>query len=77
MSGSIETIIAEAVRLPPEQRLTVAHRILSSVEPEPSTETDALWEDEIRDRIARYDAGQMQSIPATEVFSDLDRRLRQ
>jgi len=77
MSESVEMIIAEAVRLPPDQRLTLAHRILSSIEPEPSTDTDAAWDKEIRERIARYDGGQVQSIPAVEVFAELDRRLRQ
>jgi putative addiction module component (TIGR02574 family) len=76
MNGPVETIVAEAVQLPPDQRLTVAHRILSSVEPEPSPETDQAWDGEIRDRIARYDAGGVQVIPATEVFAELDRRLR-
>jgi hypothetical protein len=76
MSGSVEAIIAEAVQLPADQRLTLAHRILSSVEPEPSAATDAVWDREIRDRIARYDTVGAQSIPATEVFAELDRRLR-
>lgn len=76
MSESVETIVAEAVRLPPDQRLTLAHKILSSVEPEPSPETDAAWDREIRERIARYDAGEVQAIPAAEVFAELDRRLQ-
>jgi putative addiction module component (TIGR02574 family) len=76
MNGSVETIVAEAVQLPPDQRLTLAHRILSSVEPERSPETDMAWEREIRERIACYDAGGAPGIPAAEVFAELDRRLR-
>jgi len=76
MNGSVETIVAEAVQLPPDQRLTLAHRILSSVEPDHSTETDAAWDVEIGRRIARYDAGGVQTIPAAEVFAEVDRRLR-
>jgi putative addiction module component (TIGR02574 family) len=77
MSEAVDTIIAEAVRLPPDQRLTLVHRILTSVEPEESTETEAAWDKEIRERIARFDAGEVRSIPAGEVFAELDRRLRQ
>ena len=77
MSEAVDTIIAEAVRLPPDQRLTLAHRILTSVEPKESTETEAAWDKEIRERIARFDAGEVRSIPAVEVFAELDRRLRQ
>lgn len=71
----METLIAEAVQLPPDQRLTLANKILSSVEPEVSAETEAAWDLEIRDRIARYDAGGVKSVPASEVFAELDRRL--
>jgi putative addiction module component (TIGR02574 family) len=77
MSETVDAIIAEAVRLPPDQRLTLAHRILTSVEPEESTEAEAAWDKEIRERIGRYDAGEVRSIPAVEVFAELDRRLRQ
>lgn len=77
MNGPMETLISEVMQLPPDQRLTLAHRILSSVEPEESTEIDAAWDREIRERIARYDAGGVRSIPASEVFGELDRRLRQ
>ena len=76
MSKAVESIVAEAVRLPPDQRLTLAHKILSSVEPEPHVETDAAWEQEIRQRIARYDAGEVRGIPASEVFDQLDQRLK-
>ena len=76
MNGAVETIVAEAVQLPPDQRLTLAHRILSSVEPDRSTETDAAWDAEIGGRIARYDAGGVETIPAAEVFAEVDRRLR-
>ena len=76
MSELIDAMVAEAVRLPPDQRLTLAHRILSSVEEERSSETDATWDIEIRERIARYDAGQVAGLPAVEVFAELDCRLR-
>ena len=76
MAGSIETLVSEAMQLPPDQRLTLAHRILSSVEPVVSNEIDAAWDTEIRKRIARYDAGEVGGIPAAEVFAEIDRRLR-
>jgi putative addiction module component (TIGR02574 family) len=76
VTGSVDNIIAEAIQLPPDQRLTVAHRLLSSVEPEPTDEIEAVWEAEIQDRIARYDAGAVRSIPAAEVFLELDRHLQ-
>ena len=76
MAGLIDTLVSEAMHLPPDQRLTLAHRILSSVEPAASFEIDMAWDSEIRERIARYDAGGVRSIPAAEVFAEVDRRLR-
>jgi putative addiction module component (TIGR02574 family) len=75
MNGTVENLVAEAISLPPDQRLTLAHRILSSVEPTASPEIEAAWDDAIRERIARYDAGEVRSIPAAEVFAEVDRRL--
>jgi putative addiction module component (TIGR02574 family) len=71
----VETLAKEAMQLPPDQRLTLAHKILSSVEPAGSPELEALWDTEIRARIARYDSGETQGMPASEVFAELDRRL--
>jgi putative addiction module component (TIGR02574 family) len=76
MSTSVEAIAADAVRLPPDQRLTLAHRILSSVEPIGSGEVEAAWDVEIRRRIAAHDAGTVAAVSGAEVFAELDRRLR-
>ena len=76
MAGLIDTLISEAMHLPPDQRLTIAHRMLSSVEPAVSPEIDAAWDAEIRERMARYDAGGVRTIPAAEVFAEADRLLR-
>jgi putative addiction module component (TIGR02574 family) len=76
MSESVDAIVAEAARLPADQRLTLAHKILTSLEPEPSSKTDAAWDREICERMARYDTGQVQAILASEVFAELDRRLQ-
>jgi len=72
MSGSLDTIIADASQLPTDQRLTLVARILSSMEPEGSSSTDSAWDLEIRERIARYDSGERESISASKVFSDID-----
>ena len=60
------------MQLPKDQRLTLAHRLLSSVEPTPNPEIEAAWDTEIRERIGRYDAGKSTVIPATQVFIELD-----
>jgi len=74
MAASLENIASEALLLPKDQRLTLAHRILASMEPPPEPGADEAWDFEIRERIKRYDAGLSKGIPAAEVFSDLDKK---
>jgi putative addiction module component (TIGR02574 family) len=73
---SIENIEAEALLLPKDQRLTLAHRILSSVEPEAEAGAEAAWDTEIRERIRRYDAGLSSVVSGDEVFAKLDKKLK-
>jgi hypothetical protein len=68
---SLENTASEALPLPKDQRFTLAHRILSSVEPE----VEGAWDVEIRERLKRYDAGQMVGVPGREVFAELDKKL--
>ena len=76
MSKTLETLAAEAIDLPSDQRFALAHRILASVEPERSQEVDAAWDAEIRERIQRLDRGDARLVPASEAFAEVYRRLR-
>jgi putative addiction module component (TIGR02574 family) len=72
---SLEDIESEALLLPRDQRFTLAHRILSSVEPDMKAEAEAAWDMEIRERIRKYDAGLTSGVPGQEVFAELDKKL--
>jgi len=76
MSKTLESLASEAMDLPSDQRFALAHRILTSVEPEVSPEVDAAWDAEIRDRIQRLDRGGARLVPASEAFAEVERRLR-
>jgi hypothetical protein len=75
--NSINQILQDAIHLPEDQRLTLANRLLMLSEPHASEDVRHAWDTAIKDRIARYDRGEIGSRPASEVFSDLDRRLNQ
>lgn len=74
MNTRIETITSDALTLPEDQRLTLAHRILASVEPTRDRRIEAAWDGEIRERIRRFDAGESVGVPATLVFDELDKK---
>jgi hypothetical protein len=73
---SLEVIASEAWLLPKDQRFTLAHRILSSVEPRAEPDAEAAWDAEIRERISRFDAGLTSSVAGREVFAELDKKLK-
>ena len=75
--NSINQILQDAILLPEDQRLTLANRILMLNEPNASEDVSSAWDTTIKDRIARYDRGEINSRSACEVFADLDRRLNQ
>ena len=74
---SLEHIASEALLLPKDQRFTLAHRILASVEPEMDAGVEAAWDSEIRERIEKYDADRTVAVSGQEVFAELDKKLKQ
>lgn len=73
--SKVDDILKEAVCLPEDQRLSLAHRLLAVGEPAASADIDEAWDVAIRERIARYDRGEATARPAADVLADLDRRL--
>ncbi len=73
---SINHILQEAANLPEDQRLTLAHKILLVGEPRFSQSVEDTWDTEIRDRIARYDRGEISVRQASEVFASIDRQFK-
>ena len=73
MATTFDVLAQDALVLPPDQRVALAHRLLSSVEPDLDPDAEAAWEREIARRIAESDAGDVTPIPAAEVFARLRR----
>lgn len=76
MSRSLEHITSEALRLPNDERLTLAQRILASIEPSLEVGADAAWDMAIRERIKSYDGGNSAGVPVADVFTELDKKLK-
>lgn len=73
MAATFDALAQEALVLPADQRIALAHHLLSSVEVDPDPDAETRWEQEIAQRIARSDAGETVAVPATEVFARLQR----
>jgi putative addiction module component (TIGR02574 family) len=71
MNTTLESIACEALELPPDQRVTLAHRLLTSVDLAPEIGAAEAWQQEIERRIRNYDQGLSKTIPAAEAFARL------
>ena len=56
-------------RVPREERERLVDELLESLNEPASTELDAAWAAEIERRLAAYDRGEVQALPAEEVFA--------
>lgn len=75
MSELAEKLIEQALGLPPNRRAAFAERLLSSLDPQLS-EIDLLWAKEAEDRLDAYERGEIEAIPAEEVFNAIKNRNR-
>ena len=71
MPATLDAVARDALVLTRDERLILARQLLVSVEPDVDEETETAWEEEIGQRIHRFDAGISQTIPASDVFARL------
>ena len=68
MSLTAEALTAQAVQLPPEERMAVVERILDSLDV-PDASLDALWAKEADDRLAAWRRGEVRAVALSEVIA--------
>lgn len=72
MSASAETLLRQALELPPNDRAALVEGLISSLD-KPDPELDGLWLKEAESRMAAYRTGELGAIDAHEVFAELGR----
>lgn len=76
MGNMIEELEAQALKLTPEERSELAHRLIVSLEGDPEDTPEAIakaWDEEIARRVADMEAGRTEWIPAEQVFEEIDK----
>jgi putative addiction module component (TIGR02574 family) len=74
MSRNLKDIAAEALELPLDARAELASQLLDSLDDISEEESDQLWALEAERRYAEYKAGNIEAVPAEEVFAKLRAR---
>jgi putative addiction module component (TIGR02574 family) len=73
MPAPVEHILAEALELSPVARAELVENILSSFEFKARNTIDALWAQEVEDRIDAFERGEMSTIPAKDIFAEIEK----
>lgn len=67
------TLFNEARKLPPVERAELIEKLLESFNISRQGDIDAAWAAEAESRIDAYTAGQLEEIPVSKVFEEIER----
>lgn len=67
MTTDTKQILKQALKLPAVDRASLADHLLSSLD-RPDEQIDALWRQEVDDRISAHKAGKLKTISVDEVL---------
>jgi len=70
-------VLEEALALPAAERTKLAERLLSSLDPDSQEPLSEEWAEEIESRIAAFERGELEAIPAEEAFERALKKSRQ
>ncbi len=73
MTDRSQHILAQAMSLSPMERAELVEGLLATFDFPSRTEIDTLWRAEVEDRLEAFERGDMQAIPADEVFRRIQR----
>ena len=73
MSLQKSTIFDQACKLPPIERAELIECLLGSFSDEQQKEIDKRWAKEAESRIDAYNAGQLEELPISRVFEEIER----
>jgi putative addiction module component (TIGR02574 family) len=71
MPTDTKTVLQTVLALPAIDRVAIVESLLASLD-QPDAAIDECWAVEAEQRLAAFDAGQMEAIPAEVVFDELD-----
>ncbi len=75
MSATLKELEQQARKLAAEDRARLAELLLESLH-SPISEIEEAWDQEIEDRVAAFDRGEMQDYAAEDVFAEARRLSR-
>ena len=68
MSSNLDQLTADAMKLPLRDRVQLAQRLVSTLEDEIETDTEALWFAEAERRLEELRSGKVEGVNADDAF---------
>ena len=76
MSSNLDQLTADAMKLPLRDRVQLAQRLVSTLDAEVETDTEALWFTEAERRLEELRSGKVQGIGAEDSFRNAREALK-
>jgi putative addiction module component (TIGR02574 family) len=76
MPAILAEVEEQARTLSPEERARLAEVLLESLQDDALREIETAWQQEIQERVAAYDRGEVKTYAAEEVFAEAKRLCR-
>jgi hypothetical protein len=77
MAVQTNDVEAELLRLDPSARARLAVRLIQSLDEEfPKEDVERIWLEEAQERLRQLESGEVEGIPAHEVFAEARRQLK-
>lgn len=64
---SMKDLLAEAMKLKPEERFTLVEGLIKSLD-EPDKKLEEIWAEEAEKRLTAYREGKLEGIPMEDIF---------
>ena len=68
MSTQFDRIVADAMKLPLRDRVSLAQQLVSTIDDQTDTDVEGLWFDEAERRLEELHTGKVEGIDADEAF---------
>jgi putative addiction module component (TIGR02574 family) len=75
MTRHAENVLQAALTLPEEERAEIVGALLESLESSTDPDVESAWRQEVAARVAALDAGEIETVPWSEVRDRLRTRL--
>ena len=73
MSPQVMQVCNDAMDLSPYERIELIENLFFSLEaPDERSRIDKLWAEEAEDRLSAYEAGEIETVSASEVFEKIN-----